>query len=407
MAAHHPSAEAVASVVRDSAARLIAYLASTTGDLAGAQDAMSEATLSALTSWAERGVPDRPESWLLTAARRNLIDVARRRAVAGRAQVELARALQERAESDVDEVPDRRLHLMFACAHPAIDPTMHAPLILQTVLGLSADRIGEVFLIPGKTMGQRLVRVKAKIKQAGIPFQLPPRDRFAERLTAVLEAVHAAYGLGWDDLDETASDTSDLTQEALRLSRLLVQLLPDEAEAHGLLALHLGVEARRAARRDRHGDFVPLADQDPTVWSTEMIREAEVELVAAQALRRLGPFQLHAAVQSVHNQRAVTGSTNTTAIAALYDGLAAIHPTIGGLVARAAAHRAAFGAQAALDLLDHLARADISAYQPFWVLAAHCRRDLGDAAAARLAARTARSLTNSAAVSRYLLAEFG
>ncbi len=406
------AAEAVEEVARTSYGRLVAYLASVTGDLAAAEDALGDALVSALATWPERGIPERPDSWLITVARRTIIDAARRRSVAQAAMPSLALVIEEQQERiDAGAVPDERLRLMFVCAHPSIAAPMRSPLILQSVLGLDAARISEAFLVAPSTMGQRLVRAKAKIKDARIPFRVPDRNELPGRLDAVLEAVYAAYGSGWDDVDQLDGARRDLVPESIRLARLLVELLPDEPETHGLLALLLHSHARHDARRDADGDYVPLAEQDTSRWSRPLIEEAEQHLALALAGRRLGPHQLQAAVQSVHNRRAMTGTTDWTAIAALYDGLMALAPTVGTGVARAAAYRERDGAPAGLALLDELVavrgQAAVDGYQPYWVLRSVCARETGDADAADDAAARALALTTSPRIAAHLRRTLG
>jgi RNA polymerase sigma-70 factor (ECF subfamily) len=403
------AAEAVEAIVRDSYGRLVAYLASVTRDIADAEDAFSDALAAALQSWPEHGVPTRPDSWLLTVARRNIIGTARRRSVAAKAlpTLELLSASSpEATPGDDGTIPDRRLQLLFACAHPAIDPTMRSPLMLQTVLGLDAVRIAHAFLIPPSTMGQRLVRVKGKIKDAGIPFAVPRAGELADRLDAVLDAIYAAYGSGWDDPGGGDGKRIGLTSEAIRLARLVSTLLPDDAEAHGLLALLLHSDARSAARRDDHGRFVPLEDQDVQRWSREAIDEAERHLSAALVLGRVGKYQLQAAIQSVHNLRAATGRTDWAAIAALYDGLVHHDPTIGSHVARAASHAEATGPAAGLAMLDALPDDRVVGYQPFHAVRAHCLQRLGREDEAALHARRAITLSDDIEVQRYLSARY-
>jgi len=290
---------------------------------------------------------------------------------------------------------------MFACAHPAIDPAMHSPLMLQAVLGLDAARMSAAFVVPPATMSQRLVRAKAKLRDAGIPFRIPDADELPERLDAVLDAVFAAYGTGWEDAVGTDPLRQELTAKALRLARLVVELLPAEPETHGLLALLLHSHARRPARRDASGNFVPLSEQDVARWSPGAVEEAERHLAMALSLGRVGPYQLQAAIQSVHNRRALTGRTDWPAVASLYDGLVALAPSLGARVARAAAHREADGARAALELLAGLPPDQASRYQPYWVLLARCQADLGLPEAAGTAAR-AIELTELPDVRRYL-----
>lgn len=397
----------IESVVADSYPRLVAFLSSLAGDIAAAEDALGDAIVAALASWPERGVPRRPDSWLVTVARRSLIDAARRADVASRALPGLARLLEPGAQEPEDEVvPDRRLELMFACAHPAIHEPMRAPLILQAVLGLDAARIAPAFLMSPGTMGQRLVRAKAKIARAGIPFAVPARDELPGRLAAVLDAIYAAYGAGWEDPDGRDDRRRGLTSESVRLARVLADTLPGEPEAAGLLAMVLHLEARAGARRDPAGRFVPLADQDIARWDGAMQAEAERRLAGAQRQGRAGPYQLQAAIQSVHSRRALTGVTDWSSIVILYEGLVALAPALGARVALAAARRETDGPRAALRLLDGLPAAMTRGYQPYWVLQAQCRWDLGERGAAADAARIALGLTQDPAVRRYLQARF-
>ncbi len=417
------AARAVEDIARGSYGRLVAYLASVSGDIAAAEDALSEAFVAALRSWPERGVPDRPDSWLVTAARRTLVDAARRRSVAQRGLLQIAALLDPEPSDGAPDgspaagggvIPDKRLELMFACTHPAIDPWMRAPLMLQAVLGIEAGRIGAAFLVPAATMGQRLVRAKAKIKTAAVPFTVPPADQLAGRLSSVLDAVFAAYGTGWDDLDTQApagGAGAGLTGEALRLATVITELLPGSAEAHGLRALLLHSDARADARRSADGAFVPLDQQDVSLWSRAQMADAEGHLRLALGLNRpapqLGPYQLQAAVQSVHNRRALTGATDWAAVAALYDGLVALTPTVGACVARATAVRHTRGPAAAIALLEELPAELVKRYQPYWVVLAHCRARSGDPAGATAAAATAISLTGDSPVRRHLQAEYG
>lgn len=403
---------AVEDTVRMSYGRLVAFLASLTGDLSAAEDALSDAFLAALRTWPQRGVPDRPDSWLLTAARRNLIDAARRRSVAARHLPELARLIEHRATDEPrTSIPDKRLELMFACTHPAIDAAMRSPLMLQTVLGLDAGRIGSAFLVAPATMGQRLVRAKTKIRQAGVPFQIPESEILPERLTSVLDAVYAAYGTGWDTATNTEHHAgpapAGLVAEAVRLARVLVELAPEQAETHGLLALLRHSHARTAARRSPDGRFVPLDQQDVTCWDAAAIAEAERHLAIALGLGRIGPYQLHAAIQSVHNRRALTGGTDWPAITMLYDGLVGLTPTIGAYVARAAAITHSRGPAAGLHELDALPADRVASYQPYWAARADALRRLGDTTGAAHATTIAAGLTQDPAIRQFLLGQDG
>ena len=243
------------TVARRSYGKLVAFLAARTKDVAGAEDALSDAFAAALADWPARGIPESPEAWLLAVARRKMIDAARRQRTGEGAagQLRLMAEELEAAVANERHIPDDRLLMMFACAHPAIDPGIRAPLILQTILGFDAATIASAFLISPATMGQRLVRAKNKIKQAGVPFRLPERADLRERLDAVLEAIYAAFAEGWSDPAGTEVRRRNLAEEGIWLGRLVVSLLPDEPEALGLLALMLHAEARRGARRNAAG----------------------------------------------------------------------------------------------------------------------------------------------------------
>src|SRR5580704_10573230 len=303
-------------VARESYGRLVAYLSSNTRDVGSAEDALSNALVAALETWPRDGVPQNPEAWLLTTARRSFIDLVRHRQVAEASEPTLALLREESKGMTLSpEFPDERLKLLFVCAHPAIDPAMHTPLMLQTVLGLDAARIAHAFLISPTTMGQRLVRAKTKIRDGGIRFEIPQAPELPERLDAVLEAIYAAFGIGWDDMAGADQRGRDLAEEAIWLARVLLQLMPDKAEVRGLLALMLHCEARRGARRASDGRYVPLSEQDCEKWSLPLIEEAERHLSEAFTQGRSGRFQLEAAIQSVHAERARSGRTDWAAIA--------------------------------------------------------------------------------------------
>ncbi len=259
------------------------------------------------------------------AARRKLTDAARRRRKAQTPR-RSARADRGRARNGGarEPIPDRRLALMFACAHPAIDLAVRAPLMLQTILGLDAAAIGSAFLVSPAAMGQRLARAKAKIRLAGVPFRIPGREDLPERLAAVLEAIYAAFSHGWDEAFSDDPRGRDLAEEAIWLGRTVVSLAPDEPEAEGLLALMLYAHVAARARRDALGRYVPLSEQDTTLWDAGEIEEAERLLRQASAVKSAGRFQLEAAVQSAHAARRMTGATDWEAIAALYDILFAL-----------------------------------------------------------------------------------
>ncbi|MGA2074113.1 MAG: DUF6596 domain-containing protein [Terriglobia bacterium] len=395
-------------VARESYGRLVAYLSVHTHDLASAEDALSNALVSALTHWPQDGVPQNPEAWLMTAARRSLIDVIRHQRVARAREPTLKLLKEDSMETAITtEFPDERLKLLFVCAHPAIDPAMHTPLMLQTVLGLDAARIAQAFLIPPKTMGQRLFRAKTKIRSGGIPFEVPQERDLPERLDAVLEAIYAAFGIGWDDMVGADQRGRNLTEEALWLARVLLQLMPGEAEVQGLLALMLHCEARRAVRRDRDGRYVPLSEQEPKRWSLPLIEEAERHLREASMKGHAGRFQLEAAIQSVHAERVHSGRIEWTAIVRFYEQLNRISPTIGVRTAHAAALAEAHEAERGLALLDAIDQDAVSAYQPYWAVRAHLLCLLGKTAESRDAYDRAIGLAEDPAVREFLLQKRG
>lgn len=395
---------AMERVARESYGRLVAYLSAHTHDLASAEDALSEALVSALTHWPQDGVPQNPEAWLMTTARRSLIDVIRHNRVVEASEPTLILLQKDSAEAIMEaEFPDERLKLLFVCAHPAIDPSMHTPLMLQTVLGIDAARIAGAFLVSPATMGQRLVRAKTKIRHGGIQFEIPQDRDLPQRLDAVLEAIYAAFGIGWDDMAGADQRGRNLAQEAIWLARVLLQLMPNQAEVRGLLALMLYCEARRSARRDVKGCYVPLSEQDPKQWSQHLIDEAEHHLAKASRGGRVGRFQLEAAIQSVHAERGRTGQTEWSAIAAFYEQLVRISPALGTRIGCAAAVAETKGPEAGLKLLDLIEAEAVSTYQPYWAVRAHLLQKLGKNAQASNAYDRAISLAEDPAVKEFLL----
>ena len=400
------SANAAAErVARDSYGRLVALLAARSGDLAESQDALGEAFVAALETWPRDGVPANPDAWLFSAARRSLIDRYRHLAVREAAipALQWLDALHAVDPADPMPFPDERLKLLFACAHPAITAEARAPLMLQTVLGLSAERIAGAFLLSPKTLGQRLWRAKQKIRDARIPFDIPETSQLPERTADVLEAIYAAYGTGWDDVAGADEGTRGLTEEAIWLARVLVQLLPQEPEALGLLALMLYCESRREARRGAAGEYIPLSEQDPRRWQHALILEAEAMLHAAAQWRQFGPYQIEAAIQSAHAQRAISGHMDWPAVTLLYAGLVRLTGSLGAAVAHAAAVAESDGAATGLAALAELPAPLTENYQPWWALRAHLLRRLGDRAAAAEAATRAAGLSEDAAVRAWLL----
>jgi len=395
-------------VARESYGRLIAYLSAHTRDVASAEDALSDALVKALTAWPRDGLPQNPEAWLLTTARHSIIDHVRHQQVVLASEPTLMplRQSQEGMTSSV-KFPDERLKLLFVCAHPAIDPAMHTPLMLQTVLGLDAARIAGAFLVSPKTMGQRLVRAKTKIRNGGIRFEIPPELELPQRLDAVLEAIYAAFGIGWDDMAGVDQRGRDLAEEAIWLGRVLLDLLPSEAEVHGLLALMLHCEARRAARRGQDGRYIPLSEQNAQQWSLPLIEEAERHLAEASRRGRTGRFQLEAAIHSVHAERARSGRIEWVAIMLFYEQLIRISPTLGTRTGYAASVGEAKGPEAGLAVLDGIDLKAASGYQPYWAVRAHLLQRLRRTPEAKEAYSRAIGLTEDPAVKKFLLQRRG
>ncbi len=399
----HDAARATAdAVARRSYGKLVAWLAARSRDVAAAEDALADAFAAALADWPARGCPENPEAWLMTVARRRLIDRDRRRRTGEGARLEIALLAEGLAAAD-PALPDQRLGLLFACAHPALEPGVRSPLMLQVVLGLDAQRIASAFLASPAAMAKRLVRAKTRIRQAGIPFAVPEPGELAPRLDAVLEAIYAAFAEGWSDAAGADPARRDLTAEVIYLARLVAGLLPAEPEALGLLALMLHAEARRPARRDSAGDYVPLGWQDPALWDAAMIAEAEALLRRASRAGAIGRFQLEAALQSAHVHRCLTGREDWPRVLELYDALLALSASPVVAINRALALSRVDGPAAGLGALDAVAGDPrLADYQPYWAARAELLTRAGAPGAARDAYARAIGLERDPAVRRFL-----
>jgi len=397
-----PAARSAGVAARDSYGRLLALLAASTSDLAAAEDALADAFERALRTWPSQGVPGRPDAWLLTVARNRLRDQWK----SARAQrsVPLDGAWDALAyidDIDVDSIPDRRLELMLVCAHPAIARAVRTPLMLNTVLGFTAEQVGRAFSMPASAMATRLVRAKKRIKAAGIPFLIPDRADLPARMTSVLEAVYGAYVIDW----ATGPQARQLPSEALHLAEVLTTLVPGDPEARGLAALIELSAARAPARVDADGRFVPLADQDSSLWDPRLISRAHEHLRAAHARGQLGRFQLEAAIQAVHCARRRDGTTDWPTLLTLHRILHRLAPSLGSSVALAAVTAEVDGPATGLATLDALleeAGQHARRFQPAKATRGHLLELLGRKQEAVAAYESAISLTHDTAERQYL-----
>ena len=396
---------AVEAVARQSYGRLVALLSARTRDVAAAEDALADALMAALTTWPRDGVPKNPQGWLMTAARNRLLDQARHRQVRDHSVPTLELMMSDLYETaDPDALPDERLKLLLVCAHPAIDPDMHTPLMLQTVLGLDAVAIARAFLVSPKTMGQRLVRAKNKIRQAQIAFEIPAADQIPHRLEAVLDAIYAAYGSSWEDAAGTDRKAVGLAEEAIWLARVLRDQVPEDPEVHGLLALMLHCEARRPARRSADGKFVPLSGTGSARVARAVDRRSRARAgrSGTQCAAR-EDFSSKRRFSRCTRSVLTAGARIGAAIARFYDQLVQVAPSLGAAVGRAAAHAEAKSAEPDSHCSTRSTRNRVTSYQPYWAVRAHLLRELGRTREAKDAFDRAIGLSEDDAVRTFLL----
>jgi RNA polymerase sigma-70 factor (ECF subfamily) len=325
----------------------------TGGDWDLAEECAQDAFAQALRKWPDTGVPREPLAWLTTAARNRAVDRMRRASREAAKIREWAAMESEQAPppySSDGEIPDERLELMFTCCHPALNLDAQVALTLRALAGLSTAEIARAFLVPERTMGQRIFRAKQKVAHAAIPFRVPPAHLLPDRLPAVLHVLYLLYNEGYGDPGKTR-----LSQEGIRLSRVLSALMPDEPEVHGMLALMLLHDARRASRVDADGALITLAEQDRALWDRDQIAEGTAILERALRRRRAGPFQIQAAIAACHATAPNTAETDWPEIVALYEELARVAPSPIVDLNRAVAYAMAYGPEAALSLVDAIA----------------------------------------------------
>jgi len=391
-------------VARTSYGRILAFLAARWRDVVAAEDALADAFEVALARWPVDGVPDEPERWLASVAYRKLQDGARHARLRERPDiVETLRVMAESAPAADRSLPDERIRLMLVCAHPAIDPATRPALILQVVLGIEARTMAPAFLLSPEAMTQRLVRAKRKVRAAGVPFEEPGPEDFPERLSALLEAIYAAYSLASEGAVVDRDPHDDLREEALTLAEIVAGALPDDPEALGFCALVSFCEARRAAQIDAAGDLVPLLEQDPARWDVAQMDRGHALLARAAALGQPGPFQLEAAIQAAHAHRCRSGVTPWSEIAVLYEHLVERWPTVGATVGLAVARAQADGTpDRGLAILARLPSEVVRTFQPWWVARAHLAAMQGDTAEARRSLARGLALTTSPRLRRFL-----
>ena len=406
--------ESLEVVYREESRRILATLIRLLGDFDLAEDALHDAFAAALERWPKEGVPDNPRAWLISAGRFKSIDVMRRRGRFDDSQEAMTEKLYSHAGEagavDDESIEDDRLRLIFTCCHPALPPEARVALTLREVCGLTTEEIARAFLTAPPTLAQRIVRAKAKIRDARIPYQVPSPTELPDRLEPVLQVIYLVFNEGYSASSGASLTRSDLSGEAIRLGRLLVELLP-EPEVVGLLALMLLQESRRSARTSPTGDLVLLENQDRSLWNREHISEGKALVERALGSGRFGPYTIQAAIASVHAEAPAAAATDWARIVGLYDVLARAEPSPVVELNRAVAVAMRDGPEVGLELIDAiLARGDLADYHLAHAARADFCRRLGRTAEARSSYQRALALTRQDPERRFLerrLAESG
>ncbi len=397
---------AIEEIYRSDSRRIFASLVRLLRDFDLAEEAMQDAFAAAFTQWEETGIPSNPRAWLVSTGRFKAIDALRRRGRFDEMALGIAsrneQVTQSNATKAAAEIEDDRLRLIFTCCHPAIDPKVQVPLTLREVCGLTTEEVASAFLTSTTTMAQRIVRGKAKIRDAGIPFAIPSAAEFPERLESVLTVIYLIFNEGYSASSGDLLTRADLSKEAIRLGRLLLGLLPDP-EAMGLLALMLIQESRRKARSTQNGDIILLEDQDRSLWDSPMIAEGQQLVERALSTRRFSIYSVQAAIAAVHSNAATASATDWSQIVALYGALFAINPSPVVELNRAVAIAMRDGPAAGLELIDAiLSRGELTDYHLVHAARADLCRRMGRIEEARIAYQVALSLAKQEPEMRFL-----
>ncbi len=408
MIAPHSLEQTITRTVREEWGRMLASLTKTLHDLELAEDCLQDAVEVALSKWTDQGIPSSPSAWLLTTARRKAIDRLRRDSNFASKEQQISHLIEmtstSEQEPNLDAIPDKRLELLFTCCHPSLAEKTKVALTLNTVGGLTVEEIASAFIEKKTTMAQRLVRAKKKIKLAGIPYEIPALDLLPERLRDVLNVIYLIFNEGYSSSSGDALTKVDLSNEAIRVARILEQLLPDETEVSGLLALMLLHDSRRYARQDEAGQMIALEYQNRQKWDKAKFREGKTLLTNTLKKQKIGPYQLQASISALHNDSPSWEKTDWQQISALYQLLYQLQPSPVVRLNQAMAVSYADSIESALKLLDEISEhKNIKQYQPYYVARADLARRAGDVKQASVYLNQAIELTDNEIEKEFLI----